>query len=136
MIKRELAPDAPALWHEYSKLFPMIEGQARLDLQRDIRDNGLREPIVFLDGYVLNGRNRYTCARELSMVYPRREFGSDPTDGDDPLAFVLSKEPAQAAVDAKPACQCGGEGGEYAPRCAHGLGTSGKFARSLQCRSR
>ena len=91
MIKRELAPDALALWHEYSKLFPMLEGRPRLDLQRDIRDNGVREPIVFLDGHVLDGRNRYTCARELGMAYPRREFGSDPTDGDDPLAFVLSK---------------------------------------------
>lgn len=45
---------------------------------------------MFLDGQILDGRNRYTCAKELGLSYPRREFGSHPSDGPDPLAFVVS----------------------------------------------
>ena len=81
----EHTPSVPARFHEYANLFPLIQGEALVALREDIRIHGVREPIVFLDGAILDGRNRYMCARELLIEYPRVEF-----DGEDPLGFVIS----------------------------------------------
>ena len=85
-ITYERTPKQPAPEHEYAKLFPLLDGEARQRLVDDIRANGVLEPIVFLDGYILDGRNRYYAARELLIEYPRVDY-----DGDDPLAFVISR---------------------------------------------
>ncbi len=82
---REHTPPAGVRWHPYADIFPWIEGPAFRELVEDIRKNGVLEPIVFLDGAILDGRNRYMAARELGIEYPRVEY-----DGDDPLGFVIS----------------------------------------------
>lgn len=84
-IRFEQCPPEPAPWHEYAKLFPMLDGAAREAFVDDVRQNGVREPIVFLNGSILDGRNRYTAARELGIEYPRVEY-----EGDDPLSYVVS----------------------------------------------
>lgn len=89
-VHTEVCPPAPVTFHPLANIFPWLEGAANDALREDIRQNGVREPIVFLDGAILDGRNRYQCARDLGIAYPRREFGSDPLDGTDPLAFVIS----------------------------------------------
>lgn len=90
MTTYEHTPPTGVAWHDCANVFPMLHGEALNALREDIRQNGVREPIVFLDGEILDGRNRYMCARDLGIEYPRREFGSDPKDGADPLAFVIS----------------------------------------------
>src|SRR5690606_27797801 len=85
-IQYETCPAEPAPEHEYAKLFPLLEGEARQELVDDIKANGVRDPIVFLGGKILDGRNRYYAARELLIEYPRVEY-----EGDDPLGFVVSK---------------------------------------------
>lgn len=82
---RERAPAVGVTWHPYAELFPWIEGPAFEELKADIAKNGVLEPIVFLDGAVLDGRNRYMAARDLDIEYPRVEYV-----GDDPLGFVIS----------------------------------------------
>lgn len=72
-------------FHQYANLFPMLQGEALDRLREDIREHGVRDPVVFLDDAILDGRNRYMCARDLGIEYPRTEF-----EGDDPLAFVIS----------------------------------------------
>ena len=89
-VHTEVCPPQPISFHPLANIFPWLEGAANDALREDIRQNGVREPIVFLDGAILDGRNRYQCARHLGVPYPRREFGSDPLDGADPLAFVIS----------------------------------------------
>lgn len=84
-IRYQIAPDAGIRWHPYADIFPWIEGAAFEDFKEDIRQNGVREPIVFLDGQILDGRNRYMAARELQIEYPRIEY-----TGSDPLGFVIS----------------------------------------------
>jgi phage N-6-adenine-methyltransferase len=84
-IIREVCPPEPARFHEYANLFPMLQGEALNALRDDIRQHGVREPIVFLDDAILDGRNRYMCARDLGLEYPRVQFS-----GADPLAFVIS----------------------------------------------
>lgn len=87
---REHTPPVGVVWHEYANLFPWIEGPAFQELKADIAKNGVLEPIVFLDGAILDGRNRYVAARELGIEYPRVEY-----EGDDPLAFVIAKNLAR-----------------------------------------
>lgn len=89
-VHTEVCPPVPVTFHPLANIFPWLEGAANDALREDIRQNGIREPIVFFDGAILDGRNRYQCARDLGIAYPRREFGSDPLDGTDPLAFVIS----------------------------------------------
>ena len=77
--------ESPIRFHEYANLFPMMQGDMLSNLRDDILKHGVREPIVFLDGAILDGRNRYMAARDLGVEYPRTEYA-----GDDPLAFVIS----------------------------------------------
>lgn len=81
----EHTPPVGVRWHPHAEIFPWIEGAALEELKKDIAQNGVLEPIVFLDGAILDGRNRYVCARELGIEYPRVEY-----TGDDPLGFVIS----------------------------------------------
>lgn len=78
-------PEAPVRWHEYANLFPMLNGEPFDALVEDIRQNGVCEPIVMLDGAILDGRNRYMAARQLGIEYPVKQY-----QGDNPLAFVIS----------------------------------------------
>lgn len=86
LVTRESTPSVGVTWHPAADIFPWIEGAAFEELKDDIRKNGVLEPIVFLDGAILDGRNRYMAARDLGIEYPRVEF-----DGEDPTAFVVAK---------------------------------------------
>jgi N6-adenosine-specific RNA methylase IME4 len=92
---REHTPPVGVRWHEYADIFPWIEGEAYRALVEDIRKNGVLEPIVFLDGAILDGRNRYMAARELGVEYPRVEY-----EGNDPLGFVISHNLTRRHLDA------------------------------------
>lgn len=72
-------------FHEYANLFPMLHGDALDALREDIREHGVRDPIILYQGSILDGRNRYTCARDLGITPPTVEF-----EGRDPLSFVIS----------------------------------------------
>lgn len=85
MIEFEHTSSRGIRFHEYANLFPMLEGDALDRLREDIREHGVCEPIVFDGDVILDGRNRYMCARELGIEYPRVEF-----TGDNSLAFVIS----------------------------------------------
>jgi phage N-6-adenine-methyltransferase len=72
-------------FHEYANLFPMMAGDALDALRSDIELHGVREPVVLLDGAILDGRNRYQCASALGIAVPTVEF-----QGTDALSFVIS----------------------------------------------
>jgi len=84
-VAHQHTPDVGVRWHSYADIFPWIEGPAFDDLVEDIRTNGVLEPIVFFDGAILYGRNRYMAARTLGIEYPYVEY-----EGDDPLGYVIS----------------------------------------------
>lgn len=81
----ERVPPVGIKFHDYANIFPWMEGAAFDELKADIAANGIREPIVFLDDQILDGRNRYMAARDLGIEYPRVEYR-----GDDPLGYVVS----------------------------------------------
>lgn len=72
-------------YHEYANLFPMLGGTDLKSLADDISEKGLQDPIITLDGKILDGRNRYRAC-ELASVPPRfAEY-----EGDDALGYVIS----------------------------------------------
>lgn len=72
-------------FHEYANVFPMLTGEALEAFDQDVKENGVREPIVFYQGYLLDGRNRYMAARRWGIEYPYVEY-----EGENPLAYVIS----------------------------------------------
>lgn len=71
--------------HEYANLFPMMSDVEVARLAEDIKQNGLSDPIITLDGKILDGRNRHKAC-EIAEVEP----AFLPYAGADPLAFVIS----------------------------------------------
>ena len=73
--------------HPACKLFPRITRDELRDLADDIKQNGLQNAIVLLDGRILDGRNRYAACK-LARVKPRFV----PWDGDgSPVEWVISQ---------------------------------------------
>lgn len=71
--------------HPLCTLFPRIAGAEFEALKADILANGLRQPIVVLDGMILDGGNRYAACIAVDIDPDIVEF-----EGGSPVAFVLS----------------------------------------------
>lgn len=71
--------------HPLSAAFPSMTDADFQALKDDIENNGQREPVIVLDGMVLDGWHRYRACAELGLPVEKFTFG-----GDDPVAFVLS----------------------------------------------
>jgi len=82
-------------FHPHADVFPLLEGKEFDELRNDINTQGLLEPIVLLDGKVLDGRNRYRALVALGWNEKRilrhcKEF--DDSDGKiKPLNYVIGK---------------------------------------------
>jgi hypothetical protein len=70
--------------HPYADLFPMMTAQELESLADDIKENGLRQPIVLYNDMVLDGRNRL-AACERAGVEPNYQDHK----GDDASALAL-----------------------------------------------
>ena len=71
--------------HRLAKYFPLLEGDEFNLLVEDIRKNGQLEPIVTVDGEILDGLNRYRACQEIGIEPVTEEY-----TGDDPLGYVVS----------------------------------------------
>jgi ParB-like chromosome segregation protein Spo0J len=72
--------------HPAAGLFPMMDWPELLELEQDIREHGLHEPIMLVDGAILDGRNRWiACAR--AGVQPRTRTWDGASS---PTAYVIS----------------------------------------------
>jgi hypothetical protein len=54
--------------HELSKIVPAHSKDQHKELLEDIRENGLRIPIVLFDGKILDGNGRYHACKELAGI--------------------------------------------------------------------
>ncbi len=73
-------------FHPLADVFPLIEGTDFDDLVTSIQANGLRHPIIILDGMILDGRNRYRACLKAGVEPLTKAFV-----GNDPIAFVVDE---------------------------------------------
>lgn len=81
--------------HAACKIFPPLAEPELQELADDIASQGLRNPIVMLDGKILDGCNRFAACK-IAKVKPRfTEF-----QGDNPVQFVISQNLARRHLTA------------------------------------
>lgn len=73
--------------HPLADLFPLLTDATFKALVADIRENGLREPIILHEGRILDGRNRYRACTEVGIEPITKAWDQRGTA----LAFVVSK---------------------------------------------
>lgn len=78
-------------FHPLATIFPLMKGPAFDALAASIEADGQLEPIVMLNGQILDGRNRWRACERLKAKPVTREFGSKESDGDDPQAYVINE---------------------------------------------
>jgi hypothetical protein len=97
MSKHSPQANAPLEFHPLADIFPlMVEGAEFDELVADIKARGLREAITMFEGKILDGRNRYLAARIAMKPEDKAHLDAGVLyftqfDGDDALAFVISK---------------------------------------------
>lgn len=72
-------------FHQFSEIFPLIEGAEFDALVEDIKAHGLREKIWLYEGKILDGRNRFLACQKAKVKPLTRKY-----TGRDALAFVWS----------------------------------------------
>jgi len=80
-----MMPDKKLEAHEYAKLFPLATSCELDEMSLDIKKRGLLNPIIMLDGLILDGRNRYDACRLAGVAPSFTQY-----TGTDPLGDVLS----------------------------------------------
>lgn len=63
--------------HPLAELIPSMLMDEVADLERDIRANGQRQPIVLYDGKILDGRHRYAVCQKLGITPTFTRFEGD-----------------------------------------------------------
>jgi len=68
----------PQHWHELASIFPLMAGAEFDALVADIKAYGLDNPIILLDGLVLDGRNRARACVKASAQIFYEDYGDQP----------------------------------------------------------
>ena len=73
--------------HEIAELFPAIDGELLKELDADIAERGVEEPITIYEGKVLDGVHRYMLGTMHGKHVPSRPL----PEGADPIAFCVAR---------------------------------------------
>ena len=84
-----MSNQAPLERHPLSAIWGDMPPDQFSELVKDVRAHGVREPIVVLDGEVLDGWHRYRAAKEVHAKFLEREW-SESIYGD-PASFVIRR---------------------------------------------
>ena len=72
--------------HPAANIFPMMSGEKLDELTADIRENGLRLPVMLLEGQIIDGRNRAIACLDADVTIKTEDVGHV----DDVVKYVLS----------------------------------------------
>ena len=64
-------------FHEISNIFPFIEEKELKELSEDIKNNGLKTPVVLYENKILDGRNRYKACQLVNIEPTYTEYTGD-----------------------------------------------------------
>lgn len=73
-------------YHPYANMYRKMSPEEKESLKKDIKENGLREPIWLYKDEIIDGRNRYECCIELGI---KPKFQNYTGKDKDLLTFVL-----------------------------------------------
>jgi len=73
-------------FHPVANIFPVMAAQELKELQDDIAQNGLLEPIWVYEGQILDGRNRYLACQHLNLDPKVKIY-----QGSTPIEFILNR---------------------------------------------
>ena len=81
--------------HPAANIFPMMTPAEKAGLLEDVREHGVRTPLVFRglqleDAELVDGRNRLEVIEDLGLRYQDYAECVTPDDMPDPVAYVLS----------------------------------------------
>lgn len=77
----------PENWHPAANIFPLMSEEGLVVLAESIKQNGLQNPIVTLDGRVLDGRNRELACKMAGVPPTYTEWKGSGS----PLSWVISQ---------------------------------------------
>lgn len=77
--------------HPLAAAFPRPTEEEKKRMMESVQKIGLVDPIVLLNGQILDGLSRYEVCTELGTTAHFREFGSKESDGTSPTDFVTAK---------------------------------------------
>ena len=72
--------------HPAAEVFPMLNESEFKSLVEDIRNNGLQNPLVVQNGFLIDGRNRLAACNELNIEPKITELDSKV----DPVSYIVS----------------------------------------------
>jgi ParB-like chromosome segregation protein Spo0J len=76
--------------HPLAETFRLMNDQERESLEASIREDGIRESIWLYEGKILDGRNRYAAAKEVSYKLKETDFRQFSGTMAEAEAFVIS----------------------------------------------
>src|ERR1700759_4026733 len=79
-------------FHPLSNMFPLMKGEAFAALVADIKEHGVRDPMVVFQDKLLDGPNRWRAAEAAGVAITSgniRQF--DPKTDGTALTYVISK---------------------------------------------
>lgn len=74
-------------FHTVANLFPMMSKDETEGLVQDIKENGLREPIILFNDKIIDGRNRYLACLKAGVT---PKFTNYKGSEDDLITFIYS----------------------------------------------
>src|ERR1039458_6017868 len=96
--------------HELAVIFPLLEGIPFDKFAKDIKNTGLREPVVLYEHKILDGRNRDRACKQVGVQVRYVRYC-----GDDPRGFVISMNLERRHLSETQRSMCAGRAAPLKP---------------------